>query len=91
VDQLVYIARRAESVSLWPAPSSTAVAEQHEAGLVHLAHNPSFSTYFFNQNSIFLLKKSVNSVFQSNYNSSRTAPLFGKHVFPRQIVLFAAG
>jgi hypothetical protein len=47
VDQLVYIARRAESVSLWPAPSSTAVAEQHEAGLVHLARNSFFSAYFF--------------------------------------------
>jgi hypothetical protein len=43
-------------------------------GLVHLAYNPSYSAYFFSRNSIFLSQKSVNSVFQPAYNSSRTAP-----------------
>jgi hypothetical protein len=45
------------------------------SGPVHLAYNPSYSASFFSQNSIFLLKKTVNSVFQPAYNSSQTAPV----------------
>jgi hypothetical protein len=41
-------------------------------GPVHLAYNPSYSACFFSRNSIFLSKKSANSVFQPAYNSSRT-------------------
>jgi hypothetical protein len=44
-------------------------------GPVHLAYNPSYSACFFSWNSIFLSKKSANSVFQPAYNSSRTGNL----------------
>jgi hypothetical protein len=43
-------------------------------GPVYLAYNPSYSACFFSRNSIFLSKKSANSVFQPAYNPSRTTP-----------------
>jgi hypothetical protein len=44
-----------------------------DLGSVHLSYNASYLACFSSRNSIFLSKKSDNSIFQPAYNSSRTS------------------
>jgi hypothetical protein len=79
---------------LWGGRAAALPAEVREQaffGPVHLAYNPSYLTCFFSWNSIFLSKKSANSVFQPVYNSSRTVLQFEMAGFRPDRSIFTTG